>query len=209
MENLEKHKKIIPLFPTFQNNKKLRNNKEKEKGFISDSSDSGIFEESLESDKTEDNSNSNKINEINEKEKKFKPCLTLNSKSRISIDGFQDIEEYIANNNLDYENDDNINKSGKKEEKKDNNIYDIKGNKQENEKLKNDVFINKEGEIEISKNKNASIKVTKSLGPLMEEYENTNSSIIHQNKSIFNSKKEMWKFQKILLENHIIDIQSK
>jgi hypothetical protein len=45
----------------------------------------------------------------------------------------------------------------------------------------------------------------------MEEDENNknlNMSINH-NKSIFNSVKDLWKFQKILLENDIIDIISK
>ena len=43
----------------------------------------------------------------------------------------------------------------------------------------------------------------------MEEDENFRSILFNQNKSIFNSKKELWKFQKILLENQIIDFKSK
>ena len=43
----------------------------------------------------------------------------------------------------------------------------------------------------------------------MEEDENYRSIFINQNKSIFNSKKELWKFQKILLDNQIFDIKSK
>ena len=43
----------------------------------------------------------------------------------------------------------------------------------------------------------------------MEEDENFGSIFINQNKSIFNSKKELWKFQKILLDNQIIDFKSK
>jgi hypothetical protein len=43
----------------------------------------------------------------------------------------------------------------------------------------------------------------------MEEDENFRSIFINQNVSIFNSKKELWKFQKILLDNQIIDFKSK
>ena len=47
------------------------------------------------------------------------------------------------------------------------------------------------------------------LGPLMEEDENFNSIFINQNKSIFSSIKELWEYQKILLENQIFDMKSK
>jgi hypothetical protein len=43
----------------------------------------------------------------------------------------------------------------------------------------------------------------------MEEDENNKNMSISYNKSIFNSVKDLWKFQKILLENDIIDIISK
>jgi hypothetical protein len=51
--------------------------------------------------------------------------------------------------------------------------------------------------------------ITNIYGALMEEDENFRSIFINQNVSIFNSKKELWKFQKILLDNQIIDFKSK
>jgi hypothetical protein len=43
----------------------------------------------------------------------------------------------------------------------------------------------------------------------MEEDENNKNISLNRNKSIFGSIKDLWKFQKILLENDIIDIISK
>ena len=60
-----------------------------------------------------------------------------------------------------------------------------------------------------NKQKTNNNNITKFLGPLMEEDENNKNMSINHDKSIFNSVKDLWKFQKILLENDIIDSISK
>ena len=226
----EKPKKKIPLFPKYKTTalfKKYSGN-----AMLSSSDDSDILNDSSDYETTEDKNinNNNKIGTIKKNElmriKTFTIEVDKSNDNDICItprksivDGFKDIEEYVSKSA--YENkslnkiNDNKNKNKKKEEKS----PDKKDNKKEN-KIINDFFINNEGDIEFKeeskkngKNKQKSNKnnnyMAKSLGPLMEEDENSGVIFINQNKSIFNSKKELWKFQKILLDNQIIDFNSK
>ena len=225
----EKPKKKIPLFPKYKTTalfKKYSGN-----AMLSSSDDSDILNDSSDYETTEDkNNNNNKIGTIKKNELMRIKTFTIEvdksndndtciTPRKSIVDGFKDIEEYVSKSA--YENkslnkiNDNKNKNKKKEEKS----PDKKDNKKEN-KIINDFFINNEGDIEIKeetkkdgKNKQNSNKnnnhIAKSLGPLMEEDENFGSIFINQNKSIFNSKKELWKFQKILLDNQIIDFNSK
>ena len=225
----EKPKKKIPLFPKYKTTalfKKYSGN-----AMLSSSDDSDILNDSSDYETTEDkNNNNNKIGTIKKNELMRIKTFTIEvdksndndtciTPRKSIVDGFKDIEEYVSKSA--YENkslnkiNDNKNKNKKKEEKS----PDKKDNKKEN-KIINDFFINNEGDIEFKeeskkngKNKQKSNKnnnyMAKSLGPLMEEDENFGSIFINQNKSIFNSKKELWKFQKILLDNQIIDFKSK
>lgn len=99
---------------------------------------------------------------------------------------------------------------------------DIKDKDKDNIKIFKDFFVNKEGDnesngkkesnpviIKRSNIKHKTNKVTKSIWPLMEEDINSRGLLIDNKKSIFTSLKELWKFQKILLENQIIDYKSK
>ena len=135
------------------------------------------------------------------------------------VDNFRDIEEYLAKITLEKGSTNTF--IDIKNKKKEGNSPEKKINQKESCKIINDFYINNEGDIELtdsnkkdgkSKQKNEinnNVNVTQSLGPLMEEDENYNSIFINQNKSISNSKKELWKFQKILLENQIFDMKSK
>ena len=225
----EKHKKKIPLFPKCKTTSLFK--KHNGNAMLSDfSDDSDILNDSSDYD-TNDDKNNDKEEII--KKNEFMRLKTFNievdkSNDNIScltprksiIDGFRDIEEFVSKNTYDKTNlnkiNDNKNKNRKKEEKS----PDKKDNNKKENKIINDFFINNEGDIEFkeenkknAKNKQKSNKnnnyIAKSLGPLMEEDENYGSIFINQNKSIFNSKKELWKFQKILLDNQIIDFKSK
>ena len=227
MQNNDKQKKKIPLFPKFNTTSILK--KYNRNAMLSDSSDdSGIFENSSDYEANDEQNNKNNIylnNDIKEKKIQIHRIKTIetdknNYKSKKSVDDFKDIEEYVSThaydkknmnnykNNINSKNNDNKNKKkgGKTPEKKKEN------------KIINDFFINNEGDIEFSENnkkdnknkqKSNNNNITNIFGPLMEEDENYKSIFINQNKSIFNSKKELWKFQKILLENQIIDFKSK
>ena len=138
-----------------------------------------------------------------------------------NIDDFKDIEDYVANSTYDMEKlkEKNLNKINDNKIKNKDKNKDKKITEEKNEiKIINDFFINNDGDIELSANnikesknkqKNSNNNITKHLGPLMEEDENNKTMSINNNKSIFNSVKDLWKFQKILLENDIIDIISK
>ena len=198
---------------------------------LSDSSDdSDILNDSSDYD-TNDDKNNDKEEII--KKNEFMRLKTFNievdkSNDNIScltprksiIDGFRDIEEFVSKNTYDKTNLNKINDNKNKNKKKEEKSPDKKDNNKKENKIINDFFINNEGDIEFkeenkkdAKNKQKSNKnnnyIAKSLGPLMEEDENYGSIFINQNKSIFNSKKELWKFQKILLDNQIIDFKSK
>ena len=223
----EKPKKKIPLFPKYKTTSLFKNHNGN--AMFSSSDDSDILNDSSDYETNEDKNNDNKIEIIKQNEfmrmKTFNievdktndndSCLT----PRKSIDGFRDIEEYVSKSAYENKNINKINDNKNKNKKKEEKSSDKKDNKKEN-KIINDFFINNEGDIEFKeenkkdgKNKQNSNKnnnyMAKSLGPLMEEDENFGSIFINQNKSIFNSKKELWKFQKILLANQIIDFKSK
>ena len=225
MEN-EKPKKKIPLFPKSKTSFAIRKNNGN--AMLSDSSDdSDILQDSSASDyEVEEEQrtytmiatkNNNQINSLNiDVDKKNNKSSLIPSKD----DDFKDIEEYVANNIYDKKitNKNNEDKNKKKEIKS----PDQKNNKKENNKIINDFFINNEGDIELTgknindiKNKQKSNKnnqntgVVGCLGPLMEEDELNGTIFLNRNKSIFNSKKELWKFQKILLDNQIFDMNSK
>ena len=224
-----KPKKKIPLFPKSKTTSLFK--KHNENAMLSDSSDdSDILNDSSDYETNEDK-NDDKVGIIKKNEfMRIKTYNIVGDKSddnnsyltprKSIIDDFRDIEEYVTKSAYDKQNiskiNDNKNKNKKKEEKSPNKK---ENNKKEN-KIINDFFINNEGDIEFkeenkkdAKNKQKSNKnnnyMAKSLGPLMEEDENFRSIFINQNKSIFNSKKELWKFQKILLDNQIIDFKSK
>jgi hypothetical protein len=152
-----------------------------------------------------------------------------------TIDNFKEIEDYLANSPIKNKNKNVINENKEKTtEKKNNKKFKIKDKDKDKDKNKiktkdkgsqkiiKDFFINKEGDIESSEikvnnldnNQRSNIKhktnnVIKNIGPLMEEDINSGVVLIDNNKLIFTSVKELWKFQKILLENQIIDIKSK
>ena len=225
-----KPKKKIPLFPKYKTT--LLFKKHNGNAMLSDSSDdSDILNDSSDYETNEDK-NDDKVGII--KKNEFIRKKTFNREEvdksddnnsyltprKSIIDDFRDIEEYVTKSAYDKQNinkiNDNKNKNKKKEEKSPNK----KDNNKKENKIINDFFINNEGDIEFkeenkkdAKNKQKSNKnnnyMAKSLGPLMEEDENFRSIFINQNKSIFNSKKELWKFQKILLDNQIIDFKSK
>ena len=225
----EKPKKKIPLFPKCKTTSLFK--KHNGNAMLSDSSDdSDILNDSSDYD-TNDDKNNDKEEII--KKNEFMRLKTFNievdkSNDNIScltprksiIDGFRDIEEYVSKNTYDKTNLNKINDNKNKNKKKEEKSPDKKDNNKKENKIINDFFINNEGDIELKeenkkdgKNKQKSNKnnnyIAKSLGPLMEEDENYGSIFINQNKSIFNSKKELWKFQKILLDNQIIDFKSK
>lgn len=237
MENSQKPKPKIPLFSknkTSTNFISMRSNTAV-LAYSSDSSDSSdIFEDLSDNDNNEENIYNSQIRIDNQiKATSEKNIFKSYFSPKKSPDDFKDIEDYVANSAYDMEkikgknlnkiNDNkNKNKDKNKDKTKDKNKDKSKDKKitgEKNEiKIINDFFINNEGDIELSgnnikdsKNKQKSINnnITKFLGPLMEEDENNkNMSIIHD-KSIFNSVKDLWKFQKILLENDIIDSISK
>lgn len=233
MENSQKPKPKIPLFSknkTTTNFASMRANTAV-LAYSSDSSD--IFEDLSDNEvNNEENMYFPKIkldNEIKTTSEKniFKQNFTSNLSPKKNIDDFKDIEDYVANSTYGMEKkkeknlnkiNDNKNKNKDKDKNKDKN-KDKKITDEKNEiKIINDFFINNEGDIELSgnnikdsknKQKNSNNNITKFLGPLMEEDENNKTMSINHNKSIFNSVKDLWKFQKILLENDIIDIISK
>lgn len=227
MENSQKPKPKIPLFSknkTTTNFVSMRANTAV-LAYSSDSSD--IFEDLSDNEaNNEENMYFPKIKLDNEfKTTSEKNIFKQNFNSHLSpkkdIDDFKDIEDYVANstygmekkkeNNLNKIND---NKNKNKDKNKDKKVTDEKNQI----KIINDFFINNEGDIELSgnnikdsknKQKSNNNNIIKFLGPLMEEDENNKTMSINHNKSIFNSVKDLWKFQKILLENDIIDIISK
>jgi len=233
MENSQKPKPKIPLFSknkTTTNFASMRANTAV-LAYSSDSSD--IFEDLSDNEvNNEENMYFPKIKLDNEiKTTSEKNILKQNFTSHLSpkknIDDFKDIEDYVANSTYGMEKkkeknlnkiNDNKNKNKDKDKNKDKN-KDKKITDEKNEiKIINDFFINNEGDIELSgnnikdsknKQKNSNNNITKFLGPLMEEDEYNKTMSINHNKSIFNSVKDLWKFQKILLENDIIDIISK
>ena len=221
MENSEKQKKKIPLFPKFKTTMTIR--KHNANVMLSESSDdSDILQDSSdnEAEVEEDQRAYTMIAISKSKSNKNKPLNIDISKSHNNQNlnpDFKDIEDYVAQNQNIYDkkipNKINEDKNKKKEVKS----PDKKNNKKENNKILDDIFINNEGDIELKEKNKKDIKnkqklsknnqkVIKYLGPLMEEDENNGDIFINQNKSIFNSKKELWKFQKILLDNHIFDI---
>ena len=258
MENTDKPKIKIPLFPKIKTNFKAPNFSTGKLLYdSSESSDSNILEYSSDFDETEDYNNILFSPQNNAKDHLSKIHIMNNIKSLATdlsksgkniipkkpLDEFTEIEEYLANSPYNSKNKNEINqKKEKSKEKKSKSkskgkieIFkskskgktvklkekDIKKDK-DNKKIINDFFINKEGDIESneitinnidSKHKtiikNKSSKIIKCIGPLMEEDINTGAFLINNKKSIFSSVKDLWKFQKILLENHIIDIQSK
>ena len=225
MQNIEKPKKKIPLFPKSKTTALLK--KYNGNAMLSDSSDdSDILEDSSDYEANEE-SNNNKIyfnNDLNNKINPIHKTKTFidnaNSLSpRKSIDDFKDIEEYVSKYNYDKNNKNNKNNNKIIENKNKNKKKEGKTpEKKKENKIINDIFINKEGDIVLSdKNKKETKNnqksnnnnITNIYGALMEEDENFHSIFINQNVSIFNSKKELWKFQKILLDNQIIDFKSK
>lgn len=227
MENSQKPKPKIPLFSknkTTTNFISMRANTAV-LAYSSDSSD--IFEDLSDNDNNEENINSQNMLDNQIKITSASETNIFNSyfSPKKSTDDFKDIEEYVANSAYDMEkikgknlNKINDNKNKNKDKNKDK-IKDKKIGDEKNEpKIINDFFINNEGDIELSgnnikdsknKQKSSNNNITKFLGPLMEEDENNKNMSISYNKSIFNSVKDLWKFQKILLENDIIDIISK
>ena len=227
MENSEDttKKKKIPLFPVLKTSKTLKNLKGHP--MLSDSSDDSDilgnisdYEEDDEEIHTIYSKMNNKIDNNDLKLKGTKSLKLEREKSKINliprptIDAFRDIEEYVEKNTLD-KNINNIYKENKIR-KSEGRPQVKKENKKVTFKIVNDFYINNEGDIELTdntpkdgKNNEENKDNTISLGPLMEEYENSNSIFINQNKSIFSSKKELWEFLKILLENHIFDMKSK
>ena len=216
-------KKKVPLFPTFKTSNTLKTLKGHP--MLSDSSDGSDIDNLSDCEINENNIIYSRMNKkINNKDLKLNGLLDLNkSKSemnsyiapRPTIDAFKDIEEYVAKSAFDKNkiNNNNENKNPKDEGK----IQDINFIKKNSAKIINDFYINNEGDIELTNNTQKDGKNKQNneennniiLGPLMEEYENFNSIFINQNKSIFSSIKELWDYQKILLENQIFDMKSK
>ena len=217
-------KKKVPLFP-LKSYKTVNNIKGHP--MLSDSSDdSDILDNLSDCEANEDNTIYSKINnKINNKDFKLQlNLLNLNvSKSDINpymtprptIDAFRDIEEYVAESSLDKNK---INNNSEiKNQKDEGKTPEI--NKKENFKIINDFYINNDGDIELTDNTQKDGKnkqknegnnvITKFLGPLLEEDEYSTTIFINQNKSIFSSIKELWEYQKILLENQIFDMKSK
>ena len=232
MENIDKPKVKIPLF---KNEIITRNKNYKGNQILSESSDSNIFEDSSDNDIYEDKkvplspkSRNDQLSEIHTMTN-IKSSANDISKSvknifgSKTIDNFTEIEEYLANSPIKKKNKNAFNEK-RTTEKKNNKKVKIndKDKDKDSEKIIKDFFINKEGDIESSEIKvnnldnkqRSNIKhktnnVIKNIGPLMEEDINSGVVLIDNNKSIFTSIKELWKFQKILLENQIIDIKSK
>lgn len=228
-------KKKIPLFPKFKTNVTIE--KYKGNSMFSDSSDSNILEDSSDQDTNEDNnylgrSNKDVLKNQNIMSEDIDRIDISRANNSFYItpkkvkDDFREIEEFLAKNTNYYKkNTSKINEIKNKEkspEKKNNKKEKDKDKDKDSIKIINDFFINNEGDIELSetnikdpKNKknmnksNTNTNITKFLGPLLEEDINSGSILINKNKSIFTSVKDLWKFQKILLENHIIDNKSK
>ena len=221
MQNSEKPKKKIPLFPKFKTTGIL--NKYNKNAVLSDSDileDSSDYENNEESNNIDNYTQDNKVQKLNTINFDIdKSNINTYLTPRKSIDDFKDIEDYLIKSGNDIEKikEKNLNKINDNKNK-DGNLPD----KNNNNKIINDFFINNEGDIELSENNIKDIKnkqkssknnnnyiMTNSLGPLTEEDKFSGISFINKKKSIFNSVKDLWKFQKILLENQIIDIQSK
>lgn len=228
MENSQKPKPKIPLFSKNKTTTNLIINKRANTAVLSYSSDSSDILEDL-SDNDDNNEENmynsqftldNQIKATSEKNI-FKPKFASYLSPKKNIDDFKDIEDYVANSTYDMEKlkEKNLNKINDNKIKNKDKNKDKKITEEKNEiKIINDFFINNDGDIELSANnikesknkqKNSNNNITKHLGPLMEEDENNKTMSINNNKSIFNSVKDLWKFQKILLENDIIDIISK
>jgi len=236
MENTDKPKKKIPLFPKFKTNITIQ--KYKGNSMFSDSSNSNILEDSSDQDTYEDNnylccSNKDVLKTQNLMSEEIDKIDISRANNSLYItpkkikDDFREIEEFLAKNTYYKKNSCKINENKNKEkspEKKNNKKEKDKDKDKDKDNIKiiNDFFINNEGDIELSetnikdpKNKqkinktNTNTNMTNFLGPLLEEDINSGSILINKNKSIFSSLKDLWKFQKILLENHIIDNKSK
>lgn len=231
MENSQKPKPKIPLFSKNKTSTNFINMRANTAVLAYSSDSSDIFEDS-DNDNNEENIYNSQIRIDNQiKATSEKNIFKSYFSPKKSPDDFKDIEDYVANSaygmekikgkNLNKIND-NKNKNKDKNKTKDkikDKSKDKKISDEKNEiKIINDFFINNEGDIELSgnnikdcknKQKSKNNNITKFLGPLMEEDENNKTISINQDKSIFNSVKDLWKFQKILLENDIIDSISK
>lgn len=231
MENSQKPKPKIPLFSKNKTSTNFINMRANTAVLAYSSDSSDIFEDS-DNDNNEENIYNSQIRIDNQiKATSEKNIFKSYFSPKKSPDDFKDIEDYVANSaygmekikgkNLNKIND-NKNKNKDKNKTKDkikDKSKDKKISDEKNEiKIINDFFINNEGDIELSgnnikdcknKQKSTNNNITKFLGPLMEEDENNKTISINQDKSIFNSVKDLWKFQKILLENDIIDSISK
>lgn len=235
MENSQKPKPKIPLFSKNKTSTNFINMRANTAVLAYSSDSSDIFEDS-DNDNNEENIYNSQIRIDNQiKATSEKNIFKSYFSPKKSPDDFKDIEDYVANSAYGMEkikgknlNKINDNKNKNKDKNKDKNktkdkikdkSKDKKISDEKNEiKIINDFFINNEGDIELSgnnikdcknKQKSKNNNITKFLGPLMEEDENNKTISINQDKSIFNSVKDLWKFQKILLENDIIDSISK
>lgn len=235
MENSQKPKPKIPLFSKNKTSTNFINMRANTAVLAYSSDSSDIFEDS-DNDNNEENIYNSQIRIDNQiKATSEKNIFKSYFSPKKSPDDFKDIEDYVANSAYGMEkikgknlNKINDNKNKNKDKNKDKNktkdkikdkSKDKKISDEKNEiKIINDFFINNEGDIELSgnnikdcknKQKSTNNNITKFLGPLMEEDENNKTISINQDKSIFNSVKDLWKFQKILLENDIIDSISK
>jgi len=235
MENSQKPKPKIPLFSKNKTSTNFINMRANTAVLAYSSDSSDIFEDS-DNDNNEENIYNSQIRIDNQiKATSEKNIFKSYFSPKKSPDDFKDIEDYVANSAYGMEkikgknlNKINNNKNKNKDKNKDKNktkdkikdkSKDKKISDEKNEiKIINDFFINNEGDIELSgnnirdcknKQKSKNNNITKFLGPLMEEDENNKTISINQDKSIFNSVKDLWKFQKILLENDIIDSISK
>jgi len=235
MENSQKPKPKIPLFSKNKTSTNFINMRANTAVLAYSSDSSDIFEDS-DNDNNEENIYNSQIRIDNQiKATSEKNIFKSYFSPKKSPDDFKDIEDYVANSAYGMEkikgknlNKINNNKNKNKDKNKDKNktkdkikdkSKDKKISDEKNEiKIINDFFINNEGDIELSgnnikdcknKQKSTNNNITKFLGPLMEEDENNKTISINQDKSIFNSVKDLWKFQKILLENDIIDSISK
>lgn len=234
---MEKSQKPKPKIPLFSKNKTSTNfiSMRANTAVLAYSSDSSdIFEDLSDNDNNEENIYNSQIRIDNQiKATSEKNIFKSYFSPKKSPDDFKDIEDYVANSAYDMEKikGKNLNKiNDNKNKNKDKNKDKTKGKNKDKSKDKkisgekneikiiNDFFINNEGDIELSgnnikdsknKQKTNNNNITKFLGPLMEEDENNKNMSINHDKSIFNSVKDLWKFQKILLENDIIDSISK
>ena len=162
MENTDKPKKKIPLFPKFKTNVTIQ--KYKGNSMFSDSSNSNILEDSSDQDTYEDNnylccSNKDVLktqNLMSEEIDKIDISRANNSlyiTPKKIIDDFREIEEFLAKNTYYKKNSCKINENKNKEkspEKKNNKKEKDKDKDKDKDNIKiiNDFFINNEGDPE-------------------------------------------------------------